>query len=198
MVMENGRLQLLLTPAEFGQFFSEFKPRFVAVACRYVRNAAVAEDIVSDSFMAFWELRESLPADINIPAYILTSVKNRCLNHLNAQLRHRLAEQDLHSTRQRLLMADVRSLSACDPDRIFSKEIRLLSGGAIARMGEMTRRVFLLSRQEGLTYKEIADRLGITVSRVNFEMRRALDLLREALKDYLPATLIFWLFSNRF
>ena len=95
-------------------------------------------------------------------------------------------------------MADVRSLSACDPDRIFSKEIRLLSGGAIARMGEMTRRVFLLSRQEGLTYKEIADRLDITVSRVNFEMRRALDLLREALKDYLPATLIFWLFSNRF
>ena len=62
----------------------------------------------------------------------------------------------------------------------------------------MTRRVFLLSRQEGLTYKEIADRLDITVSRVNFEMRRALDLLREALKDYLPATLIFWLFSNRF
>ena len=136
--MENGRLQLLLTPAEFGQFFSEFKPRFVAVACRYVRNAAVAEDIVSDSFMAFWEIRESLPADINIPAYILTSVKNRCLNHLNAQLRHRLAEQDLHSTRQRLLMADVRSLSACDPDRIFSKEIRLLSGGAIARHSSFT------------------------------------------------------------
>lgn len=196
--MENEGLQQTLTSAEFGKFFSEFKPRFVAVACRYVRNAAVAEDLVSDSFMAFWEIRESLPADINIPAYILTSVKNRCLNHLNAQLRHRQAEQDLHSTRQRLLLADVRSLSACDPDRIFSKEIRLLTEGAIARMGEMTRRVFLLSRQEGRTYKEIADELGITLSRVNFEIRRALELLREALKDYLPATLIVWMFTHRF
>lgn len=197
-MMENGRLQHIFTSAEFGKLFSEYKPRFVAVACRYVRNAAVAEDLVSDSFMAFWEIRESLPADINIPAYILTSVKNRCLNHLNAQLRHRQAEQDLHSTRQRLLMADVRSLSACAPDRIFSQEIRLLADGAIARMGETTRRVFLLSRQEGRTYKEIADELGITLSRVNFEIRRALDLLREALKDYLPATLIVWMFSNRF
>lgn len=196
--MENEGSQQTLTSAEFGKFFSEFKPRFVAVACRYVRNAAVAEDLVSDSFMAFWEIRESLPADINIPAYILTSVKNRCLNHLNAQLRHRQAEQDLHSTRQRLLLADVRSLSACDPDRIFSKEIRLLTEGAIARMGEMTRRVFLLSRQEGRTYKEIADELGITISRVNFEIRRALELLREVLKDYLPATLIVWMFTNRF
>ncbi|WP_308503163.1 sigma factor-like helix-turn-helix DNA-binding protein [uncultured Alistipes sp.] len=62
----------------------------------------------------------------------------------------------------------------------------------------MTRRVFLLSRQEGRTYKEIADELGITLSRVNFEIRRALELLREALKDYLPATLIFWMFTNRF
>ena len=61
----------------------------------------------------------------------------------------------------------------------------------------MTRRVFLLSRQEGRTYKEIADELG-TLSRVNFEIRRALELLREALKDYLPATLIFWMFTNRF
>ncbi|WP_308503162.1 sigma factor [uncultured Alistipes sp.] len=138
-------MQHLLTPAEFGKFFSEFKPRFVAVACRYVRNAAVAcryvrnaavaEDLVSDSFMSFWEIRESLPADINIPAYILTSVKNRCLNHLNAQLRHRQAEQDLHSTCQRLLLADVRSLSACDPDRIFSEEICRLTDDAIARMG---------------------------------------------------------------
>ena len=60
--------------------------------------------------MTFWEMHENLPADTNVPAYILTSVKNRCLNYLNAQIRHRRAEQDMHSTLTRRLQADVRSL----------------------------------------------------------------------------------------
>lgn len=196
--MENERLHLTLTSSEFGKLFSEFKPRFMAVACRYVRNANVAEDIVADSFIAFWEIRESLPEDLNIPAYILTTVKNRCLNHLHAELRHRQLERNLHQTRQRLLQADIRSLAACDPERIFSREIQLLMAGALARMGVVTRNVFLLSRNEGKTYREIADELGISVSRVNFEIRRALDLLRVELKDYLPVTLIIWLFTHRF
>lgn len=196
--MEKEALHQTLTPAEFGKIYSEYNPRFIAVACRYVRNAEVAEDIVADSFVSFWEICHSLPADINIPAYILTSVKNRCLNHLNAQLRHRQAEKDLQSTHQRLLLADIRSLSACDPDRIFTKEIRILMDGAIARMGRTTRDVFLLSRDQGKTYREIADELGISVSHVNFEIRRALDLLRHDLKDYLPVTLIIWLFTHRF
>lgn len=194
--MATGKLHTI-TSGEFGKLFSDLKPRFVVLANRYVRNREIAEDLVSDSFMAFWEIRESLPDDTNIPAYILTSVKNRCLNHLKAEARHRQAEQDIHSVRQRLLLADIRSLAACDPERIFSEEITVLMNRAVARMGKTTREVFLLSRTEGMTYREIADELGITISHVNFEIRRALDLLRTELKDYLPATLIIWLFSHR-
>lgn len=195
--MEKEALHQIVTPTEFGRIYAEYHPRFMAVACRYVRSAEVAEDIVADSFASFWEIRHNLPSELNIPAYILTSVKNRCLNHLQAQLRHRAAEQELHSTGRRLLQADIRSLTACDPDRIFSQEIRVLMNGAIARMGTTTRSVFLLSRDEGKTYKEIAAQLDITVSHVNFEIRRALDLLRHDLRDYLPVTLIVWLFTHR-
>ena len=115
-----------ISSTEFGKLFFEFKPRFIALAYRYVRDRETAEDLVSDSFMTFWEMHENLPADINVPAYILTSVKNRCLNHLNAQIRHRRAERDMHSTLTRRLHADVRSLSACDPDLLFSEEIRTI------------------------------------------------------------------------
>lgn len=59
--MENERLHLTLTSSEFGKLFSEFKPRFMAVACRYVRNANVAEDIVADSFIAFWGFAKACP-----------------------------------------------------------------------------------------------------------------------------------------
>lgn len=184
-----------ITSTEFGKLFFEFKPRFVAMAYRYVRDREAAEDLVSDSFLAFWEIRESLPADTNIPAYILTSVKNRCLNHLNAQIRHRKAEQDLHSALTRRLQADMRSLTACDPDLLFSEEIRGILKQAVRRMPETTRRVFLLSRLRNKTYNEIADELGISVHHVNFEIRRALSLMRSELKDYLPAALIALLLS---
>ena len=178
-----------ISSTEFGKLFFEFKPRFIALAYRYVRDRETAEDLVSDSFMTFWEMHETLPADINVPAYILTSVKNRCLNHLNAQIRHRRAEQDIQ--------ADVRSLSACDPDLLFSEEIRAILKQAVRKMPKMTRSVFLLSRIRNMTYSEIAAELGISVSHVNFEIRRALNLMRSELKDYLPAVLITLILSSR-
>ena len=186
-----------ISSTEFGKLFFEFKPRFIALAYRYVRDRETAEDLVSDSFMTFWEMHETLPADINVPAYILTSVKNRCLNHLNAQIRHRKAEQDMHSTLTRRLQADVRSLSACDPDLLFSEEIRAILKQAVRKMPKMTRSVFLLSRIRNMTYSEIAAELGISVSHVNFEIRRALNLMRFELKDYLPAVLITLILSSR-
>ena len=185
-----------ISSTEFGKLFFEFKPRFIALAYRYVRDRETAEDLVSDSFMTFWEMHENLPADINVPAYILTSVKNRCLNHLNAQIRHRRAERDMHST---LTPAACRrcSLSACDPDLLFSEEIRTILKQAVRKMPKMTRNVFLLSRVRNMTYSEIAAELGISVSHVNFEIRRALSLMRTELKDYLPAVLITLLLSSR-
>lgn len=53
--------QISLSPAEFGRMFVHYRPRFEIIARRYVRNDAVAEDIVSDSFMAFWENRDRIP-----------------------------------------------------------------------------------------------------------------------------------------
>lgn len=94
-------------------------------------------------------------------------------------------------------MADVRSLSACDPDLLFSEEIRTILKQAVRKMPKMTRNVFLLSRVRNMTYSEIAAELGISVSHVNFRNPPALSLMRTELKDYLPAVLITLLLSSR-
>lgn len=187
----------IISPSEFGKLFSEYKPRFITIAYRYVRDMATAEDLVSDSFMAFWEAKDKLPEDVNIPAYILTIVKNRCLNHLSAQLRHIEAEKNIHTTQQRLLQADIRSLSVCDPDKLFSDEIALILDRAIRKMPETTRKVFLQSRVDGKSYKEISEELNIAVTHVNFEIRRALNILRAELRDYLPAVMLAILLSSK-
>ena len=50
-----------ITSAEFGRLYSDYNPRFTEVTYRYVRDRGIAEDLVSDSFMAFWEERDRLP-----------------------------------------------------------------------------------------------------------------------------------------
>ena len=80
---------------------------------------------------------------------------------------------------------------------LFSEEIRAILKQAVRKMPKMTRNVFLLSRIRNMTYSEIAAELGISVSHVNFEIRRALNLMRFELKDYLPAVLITLILSSR-
>ena len=87
---------------------------------------------MSDSFMAFWEERDRLPEDVNAPAYVLTIVKNKCLNHLKVRLLHLQIEKKLHSTQQRLIQSDIQSLAACVPDTLFVEEMQTMLDRAVA------------------------------------------------------------------
>ena len=185
-----GRESVAMTPAEFGRLFATWRARFEAIACRYVRSAAVAEDLVSDSFMSFWENRGRIPADANLQAYILIIVRNKCLDWLRAQSLHAKIEQEVYELRRRVLAADIRSLQAFNPEEIFSEEVAAIVRQSLDRLPELTRDVFIARRFEEMSYKEIAEKYGITVRRVEFELEKAVKQLRVALKDYLPVLLM--------
>lgn len=69
----------------FNKFFIDYQQRFVHFACTYVHDEAVAEDFVIESMMYYWENKDRLPADTNIPAYVLTTIKHKCIDHLRRQ-----------------------------------------------------------------------------------------------------------------
>ena len=170
-----------ITSAEFGRLYSDYNPRFTEVTYRYVRDRGIAEDLVSDSFMAFWEERDRLPEDVN---------------HLKVRLLHLQIEKKLHSTQQRLIQSDIQSLAACVPDTLFVEEMQTMLDRAVGRMPELTRRIFEGSRYENKSYKELAQELNIAFTHVNFEMRRALKILREEFKDYIFTLIILLAVSN--
>ncbi len=188
-----------ISATEFGRMFAHYRPRFEVIACRYVRDAVAAEDIVSDSFMAFWEMRERLPqalAEPDYPAYILTIVRNRCLDWLRARSRHQRIEQEVCDLQHRIVEADIRSLQAFEPRELFSGEVADIVQRSLDALPELTRRVFLARRFGDRSYREIATLFGITERRVEFELEKAVKQLRVALKDYLPV-LAFLLTFNR-
>ena len=66
----------------FNELFTIYKGRFVRFAQTFTRDATIAEDIVIDSLIYYWEHRTELNKESNIPAYVLTVIKHKCLNYL--------------------------------------------------------------------------------------------------------------------
>lgn len=183
--------------AEFGKLYSQYHARFVVIARRYVRNKAIAEDLVMDSFATFWENRDgAVAAAANKPAYLFTIVKNKCLDWLKTQQLRMRIEQTLHTQQLRMTDASIRSLELCQPDELFADEVVRIVRRELAAMPELTRTVFEANRFLNKTYAEIAEELGIPPRRVTTEISKALVILRKALADYLPAHIIMLLLKD--
>jgi len=183
---------------DFEELYTKYHSRFVIIARRYVRDVMVAEDLVPDSFISYWDNRENRstpPLDINVPAYLLTIVKNKCLNYLTAQQRHMRIEKQIHSIQSRLIDANIHSLDMCNPNQLFAKEVSEIVAQKLKSMPELTRDIFEASRFRDKSYAEISQEYGVSVRRVTSEIQNALSILRKALKDYLPIIYIPFIFN---
>lgn len=192
--MEMAQSDVDVDTRAFNRLFSEYQQRYIRFARSYVSDAAVAEDLVMESFVAAWENRAGLTT-ASFPPYTLTIVKNKCLNHLRAQAVRLRAAEDIHSHGMRMLHTRITTLEACDPQELFSEEARRLVKQALDALPERTREIFIRSRFQGQSYKEIAAEMGTTVKSVEFEVSKAMKLLCVSLKDYLPL-LAFWFYMS--
>jgi len=163
------------------QLFRAYYRMLCAFAMPYVKDAERAEDLVQDLFFRLWLDREKLTVNTSVKAYLFTAVRNRCLNEVKVQGRVRslVEERD-----------DVQEEDGRSEDEHTERIARVQA--AIEALPEERRRVFKLSRYEGLKYHEIAERLGISVKTVENQMGKALKTLREDLADLVP--LLAWLF----
>ncbi|MDO5523673.1 MAG: RNA polymerase sigma-70 factor [Bacteroidia bacterium] len=179
----------------FNKLFNEYYNRFIRFALGYVKEREIAEDFVSEAFTTYWENRENLLPDTKAQAYILTIVKNKCLNHLrHIQVRHRV-EKEINQHAEWLLSTSINTLEACDPDFIFSDEIQQIVNSTLNKLPGKTRRVFMLSRYQGLSHRDIADEMNLSTKTVEFHISKALNQLRLSLKDFLilsPLLLYFY------
>ncbi|MGV3639955.1 MAG: RNA polymerase sigma-70 factor [Adhaeribacter sp.] len=150
---------------------------------RTLRDASLAEDIVQEVFVKVWDMRHSLRLDEAIPAYLYRSCYNAALNFLKS----RKPLTDLSS------LEDLAAGSQTAEQNLGLQETENQVQRAIEALPPKTRLVFSLSRFEELSYKEIADRLEISVKSVEKHMGIALHRLRENLREYLVGLLLLLL-----
>ncbi|MDD4698325.1 MAG: RNA polymerase sigma-70 factor [Fermentimonas sp.] len=178
----------------FNALFNEYYRRFIRFAIGYLKDEQVAEDFVSEAFTVYWENKDDLLPETNPPAYILTIIKNKCLNHIkHIRIQQRVTDE-LKDHNEWVLQTKISTLEACDPDFIFSKELQEIIDNTLEKLPEKTQQIFSLSRDKGLTYKDIAAKTDLSQKAVEFHISKALHQLRVSLKDFIALSVFIFLF----
>lgn len=176
----------------FDSLYTKYRTSFIAIARSYVENMTVAEDIVTDSFVSWWLRRDSLPKEIDPRRYIVGTVKKQCLEYLRSLRIHSRACDNLRDANERMLAYHLASLENNASETLHAEEIVGILRRQLKAMPSLMREVFIANRTEELSHREIAARFGISERRVKYELKKALDSLKEAFKDYMPACFSFW------
>jgi RNA polymerase sigma-70 factor (ECF subfamily) len=165
-------------PAAFEALFHAYHAPLCAFAYRYLDARDLAEEVVQEIFLFVWERRETWDVRTSVKGYLFTAVRNAALSYLRHErvVRRREAE-----TVERL---DGPSAGA-DAEAAAAETLAAVQR-AVSRLPERCRLVFTLHREQGLTYSEIAEVLGISPKTVEAQMARALQSLRKALAAFRP------------
>ncbi|HBG42130.1 MAG TPA: RNA polymerase sigma-70 factor [Porphyromonadaceae bacterium] len=166
----------------FKALFFEFYPSLCVFAERYISSPEMCEDIVQDTFFQIWNNRKKIEVASSFRNLLITSVKNNCTDYLRKQ-----------STRQRYLDKQPGEDYSDSPEEIYTvRELESLLQAALQKLPENSRRAFELSRFGQLTYQQIATEMSVSPKTVEAYISKALGLLREDLKDYLPMLILLY------
>jgi RNA polymerase sigma-70 factor (ECF subfamily) len=157
--------------------------RYFAGLCSFSSQYVSIEEskeIVQETMLWLWENRTLLIPEMSLKSLLFTIVKNKALNRITREETQRRVYQKI---------VDKYDAQFNDPDFYIEKELMDLFEQALKKLPEEYRRAFEMNRFEGLTHKEIAERLNVSPQTINYRIGHALKILRTELKDYLPLLL---------
>jgi RNA polymerase sigma-70 factor (ECF subfamily) len=151
----------------------------------YTQDITVIEDVLQEVFLKLWENREEIEIQY-IKTYLFHAAKNRVLNHLrDEQNRHYLLKNWFDQQNQ-----DRQGKECFDIE-----QFTLLLNKAIDQLPPKCREIFLLSRQKKLTYKQIAEKLDISIKTVEAQMGIALKRIKETLGNA-SFSILLWMITQ--
>ena len=153
---------------------------------RIISDTQITEDLAQEVFYEVWRKREHLKINTSLKAYLKRAALNKALNYIRDQkidFRNAPAKEELVSKQDSI----VQELAADN----LQEEIDT----AIDNLPERCRLVFVLSRFEEMSYRQIAEQLNISMKTVENQISKALKSLRIALADHLPLSLLLFILT---
>ncbi len=158
----------------FEKLFRAYYGPLCIFSSRILEDEIAAEEIVQDFFVKLWEKRRTIQIETSAKNYFFRSVKNLCLNHIK--------HEQIKLQHARKVISDAESNNY--GDQFLEIDLKKDIQESIASLPEKRREIFRLSREEGLKYREIAEKLNISIKTVEAQMGLAIKSLRDKLKKY--------------
>jgi RNA polymerase sigma-70 factor (ECF subfamily) len=151
----------------FDALFGHYSALVYRFAYGYLKARTEAEEIVQECFLKIWERRQQLRDDMPLKAYLFTTAHHAILNQLRQKQQHqRFQAYSAHT----------------EPGQVGNEAdyaaLETLYQAALEQLPPKRREIFMLSRQQGLSYPEIAAQLNLSVKTVEAQMTQALKFLR--------------------
>ncbi len=166
----------------FEMLFRTYYQPLCNYAYTYTQDRDEAEEVVQSTFLSIWEKYDTLEIHTGMKPYLYAMVRNSCLNIIKHE---KIKQQHVKSEMvfgERTIESVANTVLATELDERIQK--------ALEKLPEQCRIIFKLSRFEELKYAEIAEQLNLSIKTVENQMGKALKIMREQLKDYLPLLLI--------
>ncbi|MDP4150824.1 MAG: RNA polymerase sigma-70 factor [Bacteroidota bacterium] len=161
--------------AAFEVLFNQYKNKILFFTRKFLRSESKAEDALQEIFLKVWTCRQQLPEIRNFKTWLNTITRNYLFNALR-----RLALEE----------AFIKELSTNPGDQrdiigdLTANELQLALQSAVANLSPQQKRIFQLSRVEGLKHEQIAERLAISRETVKKHMTDALCRIRAQMKTH--------------
>lgn len=172
--------------SSFQFLFERYYSPLARFALLYTRDKDVAEEIVQEFFFQFWVKREKNIISTSVKSYLYSSIRNRSLNFKRDEKNH----IDINDE---LTFFSNNQLSDADSE-IDYEFVKFQVKNAIESLPEKCKQIFKLSREDKLTYKQIAEKLNVSHKTVENQMGIALKKLREKLQPILKGLVLIILF----
>lgn len=181
-----SKISFLNDKTEFESVFRLYYKPLCRFAFTFLKDKDDAQEIVQNLFVYLWNNSQNIDINTSVESYLYLCVKNRCFNLLkHIKIRENYKEQNFETLNNKHEHTSVR-VETNDLEEHLTRAIEL--------MPEKRRQVFVLSRYEGLSYIEIAQKMDISVKTVENQITSALKFLRQKLDKFL-IILIFLTFA---
>ncbi len=171
----------------FDEIYRKYTKKIYSISLSYLKNKEDAEGVVQEVFLNLWRKRADLKEQGNFDSYVFTITYNTIRKQFRKLSRERKHQENYSKT----ISLDDDSTNT----EIEYKNLLELAESAINHLPERQKLVYHLNMREGLTIKEISEKLGISIRTVENHLHRARTYLKKALSDNRLISILFvWLF----
>lgn len=161
------------------QLFKLYYKQLCVYALKYIRRPELCEEAVSDVFTRIWSNRKTILISCSIKSYLYISVRNQCIDLIRKRgLDAHVPVEELHF--------EAADASYAANSGLETAELAEVIENGINNLSPQCKIIFKMSREEGMKYKDIADKLDISIKTVETQMGRALKSLRAHVNRRLP------------